>query len=268
MSRKSLIDKSTEKPSVKMVPEELAKSENVKDSLSSISIDCLDKPTALIDRLIQKELRLCSENLCIDSEELQVWITLQAGIPPKSLLHALRTARQYDLDLLQEEVLLTKYDEGWQISISVDGWIKIINRHPAFAGLTFTQSTEEIEGLPIWMECTIHRSDRTIPTTVREYMTEVRNESEAWQKMPRRMLRHRVFQQCAKIAIGIRAPELHSGNKEEQKLKNSIDYSIRSYDVLQNIHNKAQQYGVAGLKIKLAPAWQACRYRIKQYAIP
>jgi len=253
MSRKSLIDKFTEKPSVKMVPEEIAKSENVKDSLSLISEDCLDKPTALIDRLIQKELKLCSEKLGLDNEEMQVWITLQTGAPAKCILHALRTVRQYALDPLQEEVLVTKYDEGWQVSVSVDGWMKIINRHPAFGGLTFSQSSEEKEGMPIWMECTIHRSDRAIPTTVREYMTEVSTESEVWQKMPRRMLRHRVLQQCARVAIGIRAPELHTGNKEEQKLKNSIDYSIKSYDIRQNIYNKAQQYGVAGLKIKLAP---------------
>ena len=166
MSRKSLIDKSTEKQSVKMVPEAIAKPENAKDSLSSISKDCLDKPTALIDRLIQKEISLCSNQLCIDSEELQVWITLQTSAPAKSILHALRTARQYGLDPLQEEVLLTKYQQYWQVSISVDGWIKIINGYPAFAGLTFTQSTEEIEGVPLWIECTIHRSDRVIPTTV------------------------------------------------------------------------------------------------------
>ena len=207
MSRKSLIDKSTEKPSVKMAPEEIAKSENVKDSLSSSREDCLNKPTALIDRLIQKELRLCLEKLGLDNEEMQAWITLQTGAPAKSILHALRTARQYALDPLQEEVLVTKYDEGWQVSISVDGWMKIINGHPAFAGITFTQSSEEKEGIPIWMECTIHRSDRTITTTVREYMSEVRNESEAWKKMPRRMLRHRVLQQCARLAYGIKNSE-------------------------------------------------------------
>jgi hypothetical protein len=203
MNKKSVIDKSTEKPSAKMVLEEIAKSENIKDSLSLIREDCPDKPTAPIDRLIQKELRLCSEKLGLDNEEMQAWITLQTGVPAKSILHALRTARQYTLDPLQEEVLITKYDKGWQVSVSADGWMKIINRHPAFIGLTFTQSSEEKEGMPIWIECTIHRSDRVIPTTVREYMTEVRNESEIWQKMPRRMLRHRVLQQCARLAFGI-----------------------------------------------------------------
>jgi ribosomal protein L21E len=222
MSRKSQIDKSTEKPSVKMVPEEIAKSENVKDSLSSIREDYPDKLTALIDRLISKEIGLCAEKVGLDHEELQVWVTLQTNAPAKSILHALRTARQYGLDLLQEEVLVTKYDEGWQVSISVDGWMKLINQHPAFSGLTFTQSTEEKEGLPLWMECTIHRSDRIIPTTVREYLTEVRNDSEIWQKMPRRMMRHRVLQQCARLTLSIQLPELK--NKK-------LSYSLLNHEM-------------------------------------
>ena len=101
------------------------------------------------------------------------------------------------------------------------------------------------------MECTIHRSDRVIPTVIREYMAEVRHETEIWQKMPRRMLRHRVLQQCARIAIGIRAPALQLDNKEDQEPKNLIDYSIRGYEIQQKNSNDAQQHGIAGLKIKL-----------------
>jgi hypothetical protein len=207
MSRKSLVQQSTEQPSVKKASREILRPENLTDSLGSIREDCLDKPTDLIDRLISKEIGLCAEKLGLDYEELQVWITLQTEAPTKTILHALRTARHYGIDPLQEEVLVTKYDEDWQVAISVDGWMKIINGHPAFAGLTFTQLPEEKEGLPLWIECTIYRSDRVIPTTVREYLSEVRNDSEVWQKMPRRMLRHRVLQQCARLTFGIKNSE-------------------------------------------------------------
>ena len=251
MSRKSLIDKSTEKLSVKMVPEEIAKSENIKDSLSSISEDCLDKPAALIDRLIQKELRLCSEKLGLDNEEIQVWITLQTGAPAKSILLALRTARQYALDPLQEEVLITKYDEGWQVSISVDGWIKIINRHPAFAGLTFTQSAEEKEGLPLWMECTIHRSDKAIPTTIREYMAEVRNDSEVWQKMPRRMLRHRVLQQSTRIAFAIPTQQFQKTSENNNAEKSTAGKIQSAIDYIPDKSSQNKTGGIDGLKIRL-----------------
>ena len=252
MKRKLPGENLLQKSTFNTIPKELISNKNrITSSRPPIKDDT--KSTDLMSRLITKEIRLCAEQLDLDYEELEAWITLQTNIPTKSILHALRIARQYKLDLLQEEVLLAKYQEDWQVSISVDGWIKLVNRHPAFTGITLTQSSEEIEGLPIWMECTIHRSDRTIPITIREYMNEVRRESEAWQKMPRRMLRHKVLQQCARVAIGIRAPELKPSNWENQEPKNSIDYSIKSYKTQQNISNEAQQYGVAGLKIKLAP---------------
>lgn len=70
-----------------------------------------------------------------------------------------------------------------------------------FNGLTFTQSDTLIEGVPEWIECSIYRRDRILPITVREYLTEVRGENAIWQKMPRRMLRHRALQQCVRLAF-------------------------------------------------------------------
>lgn len=179
----------------KTTPKEISSILNIKDDLS--------KPIELMDRLIQKEISTCAGLIGVEAEELQAWIVLQIAVPAKTILTLLRVAKQYELDPLQEEVLLTQYDDHWQASISVDGWIKLINRHPAFAGMSFTESPETDQGLPLWMECTIYRSDRAIPTTVREYLTEVKTDSDIWKKMPRRMLRHRTLQQCARLAMGI-----------------------------------------------------------------
>ena len=175
---------------------------NIKDDLS--------KPIELMNSLIQKEITYCAELIGIDADELQAWIDLQMAVPAKTILTLLRVAKQYELDPLQEEILLTQYDDHWQVTISVDGWIKLINKHPTFAGMSFTESPETDQGLPLSMECTIHRSDRVIPTTVREYLAEVMYESNIWKKMPRRMLRHRVLQQCARLAIGISKVDLRT----------------------------------------------------------
>ena len=183
----------------KTTPKEIASILNIKDDLSN--------PIELIDHLIQKEISACAGLIGVDIDELQAWIDLQIAVPAKIILTLLRVAKQYELDLLQEEVLLTQYDDHWQVSISVDGWIKLVNRHPAFAGMSFSESPQTDQGLPLWMECTIHRSDRSIPTTVREYLAEVINDSDIWKKMPRRILRHRVLQQCARLTMGIRPPE-------------------------------------------------------------
>jgi hypothetical protein len=58
------------------------------------------------------------------------------------------------------------------------------------------------------MECTVFRSDLSHPVTVREYYAELKTDHKIWQQMPRRMLRHKTLQQCARLAFGISAPEL------------------------------------------------------------
>ena len=201
----------------KTAPKEIPTIFSIKDDLT--------KPIELMNRLIQKEISACAQLIGVEADQLQAWIDLQIVVPAKTILTLLRVARQYELDPLQEEVLLTQYDDHWQVSISVDGWIKLINKHPAFVGISFTESPETDQGLPLWMECTIHRSDRAIPTTVREYLTEVLYDSDIWKKMPRRMLRHRALQQCARLAIGISEVDLRT-REGLAKLQNTSDLTM------------------------------------------
>ena len=157
----------------------------------------------LISNLIQKEINKTALTLELEEDELQAWLDMQVMTPKQTLLALLRIAREHGLDPLKEEVALALYDDcHWQAYITVEGYSKILNRHPAFNGITFTESEENQEGIPIWMECAIYRKDRIQPTIVREYFEEVKGEQAIWQKMPRRMLRHRVMQQCARLAIG------------------------------------------------------------------
>ena len=104
--------------------------------------------------------------------------------------------------------------------VSVDGWIRIINSHPAFDGVSFAESTDTttFDGvlLPDWVECTIYRKDRAHPTTIREYTAElyrppvVRRTKEGkdytvsgpWQTHGHRLLRHKALIQCARVAFG------------------------------------------------------------------
>ena len=133
------------------------------------------------------------------------------------------------LDPLCEEIGFTQYDDGhWQVFITIEGCSKLLNQHPQFNGLVFNQADTLVEGVPEWIECSIYRRDRIMPITVREYLKEVRSEKEIWQKMPRRMLRHRALQQCARLAMGIafiepRETVSHKGSAENlYQGKNSI----------------------------------------------
>ena len=123
-------------------------------------------------------------------------------MPAKTILTLLRMMQNLHLDPLNEEIGFTQYEDGgWQVFITIEGCSKLLNQHPQFNGLVFSQADTLIEGVPEWMECSIYRRDRILPITVREHYLEVRGENAIWQKMPRRMLRHRALQQCVKLAI-------------------------------------------------------------------
>ena len=160
-------------------------------------------PNELLTHLITKEIAITAKLLVLEEAELQAWIDLQVMAPKQTLLGLLRLARTNNLDPLKEEVALALYDDShWQAYITVEGYSKILNSHPAFDGISFTESVEKINCIPIWMECTIFRKDRSKPIVVREYFEEVKGCQTIWQKMPRRMLRHRALQQCARLAVG------------------------------------------------------------------
>lgn len=172
-----------------------------KDLLSGTS-QTLPQSIELFHGLIQKELAKAAIELGIDEVELKAWIDLQIEVPAKSILTLLRMMQSLHLDPLSEEIGFAQYEDGqWQVFITIEGCSKLLNQHPQFNGLAFNQANTLIDGVPEWIECSIYRKDREVPTTVREYYTEVRGENAIWQKMPRRILRHRALQQCVRLAI-------------------------------------------------------------------
>lgn len=162
----------------------------------------LNEAIDVFNSLIAKELSKAATGLGIDETELQAWVNLQIEVPAKTILTLLRMMQNLSLDPLCEEIAFTQYEDGqWQVLITIEGCAKLLNQHPQFNGLVFTQADTLIDGVPEWIECAIYRKDRSVPTTVREYLAEVRGENAIWQKMPRRMLRHRALQQCVRLAI-------------------------------------------------------------------
>jgi hypothetical protein len=157
----------------------------------------------LFHNLIAKELANAASRLGIEAAELKAWVDLQIEVPAKAILTLLRMVQSLHLDPLCEEMGFAQYEDGqWQVFITIEGCSKLLNQHPQFNGLAFTQADTLLDGTPEWIECAIYRKDRLVPTTVREYLAEVRGENAIWQKMPRRMLRHRVMAQCARLAVG------------------------------------------------------------------
>ncbi len=149
-----------------------------------------------------------ANTLGITSQELSHWAK-EAVVPEEVLKLILRVAKRYQLNPLVGQIdWELNLDGSYEVYIPIDGWIAMIHWEPSFKGLTFSQATETEEGIPIWMECSIYRADLIQPITVREYYTELKTDHPIWIQMPRRMLRHKTLQQCARLAFGISVPEL------------------------------------------------------------
>ena len=163
-------------------------------------------------------LTAAAKAIGVRTQELQAWLDQTLGAPELVKQNCLRLIYKYELDPFTGEVAIYSYDDGhWQASINIDGWAKLINNHPAFNGIAFTESAELIQGIPAWMMCTIYRQDRIVPTEVKEYLCEIKTEHSIWKEMPRRMLRHRVIAQCARLAFGVSVPERLCPNNSPQK---------------------------------------------------
>lgn len=119
----------------------------------------------------------------------------------------LTAAETYQLNPLNREIFaIAQSLEPLQpilLTVGVDGWSKILNAHPQFDGMQFLESSEYLDNVPTWIECTIHRKDRSVPVAVKEYFQEVRGEHMAWLTHPRRMLRHKALTQCARLAFSL-----------------------------------------------------------------
>lgn len=88
------------------------------------------------------------------------------------MMQGLALVSRYELDPFAREIYVTKDGKGRVFAIvSVDGWVKILDRTPHYDG--FEQEMHFTEkGELEWVETKIHSTKRSHPTTYRGYMTE------------------------------------------------------------------------------------------------
>ncbi len=112
----------------------------------------------------------------------------------------LLVAKEYRLNPLTKEIYaFPAKGGGIQPIVSIDGWCRIINEHPALDGIEFDDVLEG--GNLIAVTVRIYRKDRQRPTSVTEYMSECRRATDVWKTWPARMLRHKALIQ-ARYAFG------------------------------------------------------------------
>lgn len=109
-------------------------------------------------------------------------------------------SNQYGLNPLTKEIYAFPAKGGGIVPVvSVDGWANLANSHPAMDGVDFEWG--HADGKLISCTAIIYRKDRTHPVRVTEYLSECKRATDPW-KMEHRMLRHKAFCQCVRIAFG------------------------------------------------------------------
>lgn len=126
--------------------------------------------------------------------------TVFKGASDEELLALVVVANTYGLNPLLKELYAFPAKGGGIVPVvSIDGWVSMVNGHPAMDGMQFEEHSED--GKLVAITCRIWRKDRSRPIEVTEHLAECKRNTEPW-KMEHRMLRHKALTQCARYAFG------------------------------------------------------------------
>ncbi len=129
----------------------------------------------------------------------------------EQLIAFLQVADRYDLNPFVREIYAFPTKGGGIVPmVPVDGWSNIVNRNPQMDGIEFVDEWEvnergaRVGTIPFSTTAIIYRKDRSHPTKVTEYFAECNQVTkDTWKQWPARMLRHKSFIQCARIAFSL-----------------------------------------------------------------
>jgi phage recombination protein Bet len=138
--------------------------------------------------------------------------TVFKGASDEELLALVVVANTYGLNPLLKELYAFPAKGGGIVPVvSIDGWVSMVNNHPAMDGMEFDEHRAD-DGKLLAITCRIWRKDRSKPISITEHLSECRRNTDPW-KMENRMLRHKALMQCARYAFGF------SGITDEDEAK-------------------------------------------------
>lgn len=129
------------------------------------------------------------------------------SVSDEQMAALLVVADQFNLNPFVKEIYAFPDSNGRGIVpiVPIDGWTRIANEHPQYDGVEFNYAEETVthggKKCPAWIEAVIYRKDRSRPTRVREYLEECSKNTGPWNSHPQRMLRHKAFMQCCRVAF-------------------------------------------------------------------
>ena len=129
----------------------------------------------------------------------------------EELMVLLLVCENFGLNPFNREIYAFRGKSGDIVPVvSLGGWAKIVRSQKDFNGVSFrfSETTVKVAGcsqeLPEFVECAMRLKGVDDPIVIQEFMIECFTEkSPVWRKWPRRMLRTRVFIQCARLAFSL-----------------------------------------------------------------
>lgn len=153
------------------------------------------------------------------------------GSTDEQMVALLVVANEYNLNPFVKEIYAFPAKGGGIVPVvGIDGWLRIINEHPAYDGMEAKVSEDGEECV-----CTIYRKDRSHPTVIVEYLSEVKRNTDPWNTCPRRMLRHKAIIQCARVAFAF------TGIKDEDEAEIISAEVLSSHPIQLDTAKKAEQ---------------------------
>lgn len=178
--------------------------------------DNIEESVSLLTKVAQKfgvkpdDLKTCLSETAFRQKDGRAMTRSQ-------LMQMLIVVDRYNLNPFMKEVYAYPDKQGAVVPVvGIDGWLRMINSHPQFDGMDFKFSPElttPVDGkeCPEWIECSIHRKDRTHPTVIREYIDEVyrpplkradgSRSNTPWQSHTKRFFRHKAIIQASRVAF-------------------------------------------------------------------
>jgi phage recombination protein Bet len=148
-------------------------------------------------------LNIMGARLSVDPIKLMATLkaTVFKNATDDELLALVVVANEYRLNPLTKEIYAFPAKGGGIVPVvSIDGWVSMVNDHPAMDGMEFEEHYSE-EGKLEAITCKLWRKDRNRPISVTEHLSECKRPTDPW-KMEHRMLRHKALMQCARYAFG------------------------------------------------------------------
>lgn len=138
----------------------------------------------------------------------------------------------YSLNPLVKEAYAFISGGKLQVMIGIDGWLKVMTRHPDFDGIEYDYEWDGRNLVAVTAK--IYTKSRSRPTCVTEWMDECKQaKSDAWNKYSKRMLRNKATGQCVRVAFGIseildddEAERIKAGERDvtPQQSRGVVDY--------------------------------------------